>query len=58
LDCWSLVARIGDGAPFEIGVSRRFTTHQSGELYLGINANDFSQNSGSLTVKIGKGGVP
>ena len=44
--------------PFEIGVSRQFVTQRSGELYLGVNASDFAQNSGLLTVKIGKAGVP
>ena len=58
LACWSLIARIGAGPPFEIGVSRKFVTHTAGELYLGINANDFAQDAGTLTVKIKKGGLP
>ncbi len=37
---------IGGAAPFEIGVSRQFVTQRSGELYLGVNASDFAQNSG------------
>jgi hypothetical protein len=55
--CWSLIARIGNGTPFEVGASALVTT-SSGVLYLGINDNNFSGNSGSWTVNIKLGGLP
>jgi hypothetical protein len=57
LACWSLVARIGTGPPFEVGGSTSVTA-TSGELYLGVNDGDFSDNSGSWTVRIKIGGMP
>jgi heat shock protein HtpX len=57
LACWSLVARIGTGPPFEVGSSATVTT-TSGRLYLGVNDGDFSDNSGSWTVRIKLGGMP
>jgi hypothetical protein len=53
--CWSLVARIGNGAPFEVGTSVQFIA-TAGVLYLGVNDNNFADNSGSWTVNIKKGG--
>lgn len=57
LPCWSLVARIGTGAPFEVGTSTLVITG-SGTLYLGVNDDNFSDNSGSWTVNIKLGGLP
>lgn len=57
LPCFSLIARIGTGAPFEVGTSALVTTG-SGVLYLGINDDSFSGNSGSWTVNIKLGGLP
>jgi hypothetical protein len=51
LPCWSLIARIGSGAPFEVGTATRITA-VSGELYLGVNDDDFSANSGSWAAAI------
>jgi eukaryotic-like serine/threonine-protein kinase len=51
LTCWSLIARIGDGAPFEVGSSAQLTA-ASGDLYLGINGDSFSGNSGSWSATI------
>jgi len=42
---------------FEVGASALVTT-SSGVLYLGINDNNFSGNSGSWTVNIKLGGLP
>jgi hypothetical protein len=52
LACWSLVGRIGTGAAFEVGNSLTFTAASSGELYLGVNDNNFPDNSGSWAVTI------
>lgn len=57
LPCWSLIARIGNGAPFEVGTSTLVTT-TSGVLYLGVNDDNFSDNSGSWMVNIKLGGLP
>jgi hypothetical protein len=57
LPCWSLIARIGSGPPFEVGTSALVTVG-SGVLYLGINGDSFSGNSGSWTVNIKIGGLP
>jgi hypothetical protein len=57
LPCWSLVGRIGTAPPFEVGSSATLTTTQ-GRLYLGANDGDFSDNSGSWTVRIKIGGMP
>ena len=51
LTCWSLIARIGGGAPFEVGSSAQLTA-TSGDLYLGINGDSFSGNSGSWSATI------
>jgi hypothetical protein len=58
LPCYSLIARIGNGTPFEVGTSTLITNAASGVLYLGINDNSFSGNSGSWNVKIKLGGLP
>jgi hypothetical protein len=54
LTCWSLVGRIGDGAPFQIGTSLSFPVETGGRLYLGVNDENgrFGNNSGSWTVDI------
>jgi hypothetical protein len=57
LPCWSLVARIGNGPPFEVGTSV-LTAATGGRLYLGVNDGDFSDNSGQWTVNIKIGGLP
>jgi serine/threonine protein kinase len=57
LPCWSLIARFGNGAPFEAGTSI-VVTAASGRLYLGVNTDSFSGNAGIWTVKIKIGGQP
>jgi len=51
LPCWSLIGRIGSGAPFEVGGSTQLTA-TSGELYLGVNDDSFTANSGSWSAAI------
>jgi hypothetical protein len=58
LSCYSLIARIGNGTPFEVGTSALVTATSSGVLYVGINDDTFSGNSGSWTVNIKLGGLP
>jgi len=55
--CWSLIARIGNGPPFEVGPAT-LVVPGSGELYLGINDDSVSGNSGSWTVNIKIGALP
>jgi hypothetical protein len=53
LPCWSLIGRIGTGGtPFEVGSMLSFHASSSGELYLGINDNNVSDNSGSWAAQI------
>ena len=58
LPCYSLIARIGNGTPFEVGTSTLITNAAAGVLFLGINDNNVSGNSGSWNVKIKLGGLP
>ena len=51
LPCWSLIGRIGNGSPFEVGDGGIYTV-ANGELYLGVNDDPtaFGDNSGYWTV--------
>lgn len=55
LPCWSLIARIGSGAPVEVGTATQITA-TSGELFLGVNASTFPANAGSWSAAIAVGG--
>jgi Zn-dependent protease with chaperone function len=57
LHCWALIARIGDGPPFEIGTAFTSIIGQSGRLYLSVNGDSLATYPGSWTVKIKKGGA-
>jgi hypothetical protein len=57
LPCWSLIARIGNGRPFEVGNSI-LVTATTGRLYLGVNDDSFAGNTGIWSVKIKIGGPP
>ena len=57
MPCWSLVGRIGDGPPFEVGTSI-LVSATSGRLYLGVNSSSVSDNSGTWMVNIKIGGLP
>lgn len=50
--CWSLIGRIGSGAPFEVGTQRSFTTPVAGVLFLGADNNTFGTSTGSWSVAI------
>jgi hypothetical protein len=52
LSCWSLIARLGTGAPFEIGTASSFRARDGGELSLGVNDNDFRDNSGNWSATV------
>jgi len=56
LPCWSLIARIGNGRPFEVGTSIQIAT-TTGRLYLGVNDDSFSSNAGIWAVKMKIGGL-
>jgi hypothetical protein len=52
----ALLGRIGNGAPFEIGSQTQpLAMPASGRLMLGVNDNDFSDNSGVFTVVVAGG---
>jgi len=52
----ALLGRIGNGAPFGIGSQTQpLTMPGSGRLMLGVNDNDFSDNSGAFTVAVAGG---
>jgi hypothetical protein len=57
LPCWSLIARIGNGQPFEVGTSI-LVTATTGRLYLGVNDDSVTGNTGIWPVKIKIGGLP
>jgi hypothetical protein len=50
----ALIARIGNGAPFAIGPNTQqpVTMPEAGQLFLGVNDNDFSDNSGTYAVVV------
>ncbi len=50
----ALIGKIGDNPPFLVGESFHQKVAEGGVVYLGINDNRLSDNSGSLTVKIEK----
>jgi N-acetylneuraminic acid mutarotase len=52
LTCFSLVARIGNGVPFEVGTGLTWQAATSGRLGLGVNDDYFGDNSGSWTAAI------
>jgi hypothetical protein len=57
LHCWALIARIGNGPPFEIGTAFTSIIRQAGRLYLSINGDSLTTYQGDWTVKIKKGGA-
>ena len=57
LPCLSLIGRIGNHRPFEVGDSVSLITPH-GRLYLGVNSSNFSGSSGSWTVNVKIGGAP
>jgi Peptidase A4 family len=50
---WSLVGKVGaNGVPFEIGYGATISTVASDCLYLSVNDNNFSDNSGSWQIGV------
>ncbi len=54
LRCWSLIGRIGNGAPFEIGRQHALAISSSDQLFLGVNDQiaGFNDNSGFWTAVV------
>lgn len=52
----ALIGRIGNGEPFGIGNQASFPAPASGLLFLGINDNNFDDNSGEFRVEISRSG--
>jgi PA-IL-like protein len=49
----ALIGKIGNGAPFGIGMqTQALGMPATGRLFLGVNDNDYSDNSGAFTVSI------
>lgn len=48
----TLVAGVGDGAPFAVGERLVFTATADGELWLGPNDDNTADNDGALTVRV------
>ena len=59
LPAYSLIGKIGQtGTPFFIGSSYTGNITTSGKLYLIVNDNDHSDNTGSFTANIGSNSTP
>ncbi len=56
--CYGLIGRIGQGEPFFVGSSRSWAADRDGELWLGVNDFDVSDNSGAFHAKIERSGSP
>jgi TonB family protein len=53
LPCWSLIGRVGtQGRVFAVASNKTLTVTAPGELYLGVNDENVSDNSGSWTASI------
>lgn len=53
----ALIGRIGNGAPFGIGTQGSFPAPDAGQLFLGINDSNFSDNDGEFRVQVSRGGT-
>ena len=54
----ALIGRIGNGQPFGIGTSGTFKAPGTGQLFLGINDSNVSDNDGSFQVTVRRSGSP
>ncbi|MGE3839968.1 MAG: hypothetical protein AB7I50_00125 [Vicinamibacterales bacterium] len=54
----ALVGRIGTGQPFGIGNQSSVSMPAAGELFLGVNDDELSDNQGSFSVRITRGATP
>jgi hypothetical protein len=53
LSCWALIGRVGpSGQVFEIGMSGQVPAGSVGRLYLGINDDDYSDNTGAWSATV------
>jgi heme/copper-type cytochrome/quinol oxidase subunit 2 len=52
LSCWSLIARIGSSAPFEVGTRTTLPVRNGGELSLGINDDHLRDDAGAWTAVV------
>jgi hypothetical protein len=52
LNCWSLIARIGSAAPFEVGNGTTMGVRAGGDLALGVNDDYRRDDSGAWTVVV------
>jgi len=52
LPCWSLIGRVGNGNAFEVGVRTVFRVRSGGRLYLGVDDDNFGDNSGFWTAAV------
>jgi serine/threonine-protein kinase len=50
ISIWSVVGRVGSGAPFCIGGGSQVTANASGQLYVSLNDDVFTDNWGGVTV--------
>lgn len=48
----TLIARIGNGAPLLVGRDRSLVADQAGRLYLGVNDDDLTDNTGAFDVDV------
>ena len=53
----ALIGRIGSSAPFGIGTQGSFPAPAAGQLFLGINDSNFSDNDGEFRVQVNRGGT-
>jgi DNA-binding winged helix-turn-helix (wHTH) protein len=52
LPCFALIGRIGDGKPFLVGSSVNEIAEASGRLFLGVNDDNVTDNSGGFRVTV------
>ena len=50
-----LIARIGNAAPFPIGDVSTVTMPAAGQLFLGVNDDEVSDNRGEFLVNVSRG---
>ena len=53
----ALIGRIGNNTPFGIGTQGTFPAPAAGQLFLGINDSNFSDNEGEFRVQISRQGI-
>jgi hypothetical protein len=52
LRCWSLIGRIGTAPPFQLGANTTLRAPSAGELFLGVNDNRLTDNTGAWNAAI------